>query len=200
MERDGKMKDNIANKPLSLNVSTKIVAAVIVFVLVAVVFYFYVVAPKIEEIKGLNDQILKAEEKLNLLLLAQERLTSLEHEINLYNDRLVELKNILPETKDEFLFSLQFVSLAKASGGSIVSLTFQGDTQGATQNVAVFDLKYEGAKYENVTKFLNMLKNNYPEIISFLRVDILKTIEAGQTSAAKYIVSINGSINLSQRK
>jgi len=194
------MKDNIANKPLSLNVSTKIVAAVIVFVLVAVAFYFYIVAPKIEEIKGLNGQILKAEEKLNLLLLAQERLTSLENEINLYNDRLVELKNILPETKDEFLFSLQFVSLAKGSGGSIVSLTFQGDTKGAAQNVAVFDLKYEGSKYENVTKFLSMLKNNYPEIISFLRVDILKTVGTGQTSTTKYIVSINGSINLSQRK
>lgn len=200
MERDGKMKDNIANKPLSLNISTKIVAAAIVFVLVAVAFYFYVVAPKIEEIKGLNDQILKAEEKLNLLLLAQERLTSLEHEINLYNDRLVELKNILPETKDEFLFSLQFVSLAKASGGSIVSLNFQKDTKGAAQNVALFDLKYESTKYENVTKFLSMLKNNYPEIISFLKVDIFKNAETAKTSITNYIVSVNGSINLSQRK
>jgi len=94
------MREDTASKPLNVNISVKVVVAMIVFVLIAVVFYYYVVKSKIEEIHVLNDQITKAEEKLNLLLLAQERLSSLEREINFCNDRLFELKNLLPSQKE----------------------------------------------------------------------------------------------------
>jgi len=77
----------------------------------------YGVTPKIAEMNTLNTQIAQAEQKLNVLLLAQDRLSSIENEINLYNNRLTVLKNVLPPTPDEFLFSEEFVVLANKNGG-----------------------------------------------------------------------------------
>jgi len=124
MEGDGEMKEGTLNKPMSVNISTKMIIAVILFVVIAVLFYMYVVVPKVDEIKALNDQIAKAEEHLNLLLLAQERLSSIEREINIYNERLATLKQILPPQSDEFLFSEEFVAIANKSGGKITNLNF----------------------------------------------------------------------------
>lgn len=194
------MRENIANKPLSVNISMKLVAAVILFVLIAVAFYFFVASPKIDQIKALNDQISKAEEKLNLLLLAQERLSSLEREINLYNDRLVELKKLLPPQSDEFLFAEEFVAIAKKANGQITSLNFEKDTKNANPAFATFTLNYEGPTYESVTTFLRLLKDNYPQIISFSQVVISKPTSTQQGVTPKYVVTIKGNINLSQRK
>jgi len=91
--------------------------------------------PKIEELNTLTTQISQAEQKLNVLLLAQDRLNSIENEINLYNNRLAVLKNILPTTPDEFLFSEEFVVLANKNGGKITNLSFSsGASQGTDQN------------------------------------------------------------------
>lgn len=191
------MKEGTLNKPMSVNISTKVVFAVIVFLLIAVLFYLYVVTPKISEIDALNTQISKAEERLNLLLLAQERLSSIEREINLYNERLSSLKQILPPQSNEFLFAEEFVALANRSGGKITSLNFDKAT--GTQNAMPgFTLSYEAPKYENITTFNKLIKDNYPQIITVTQLSISRTVD--QTGAAKYIATIKGNINLSQRK
>jgi len=112
-------EENALNKSINVNIDPKIVVAVILFVVIGVVFYMYGVAPKIEELNTLTTQISQAEQKLNVLLLAQDRLNSIENEINLYNNRLIVLKNILPPTPDEFLFSEEFVVLANKNGGKL---------------------------------------------------------------------------------
>ncbi|BAL81188.1 hypothetical protein [Caldisericum exile] len=191
------MKEDALNKPMSINVSAKLVAAVILFVVIAVLFYMYIVIPKVNEINAINDQIAKAEERLNLLLLAQERLSLIEREINLYNDRLVVLKQILPPQSDEFLFAEEFVAIANKSGGKITSLNFEKNAN--TQNaMPTFTLSYEAPKYDNIVAFNNLLKDNYPQIITITQLTISKLVD--QTGAVKYISNIKGVINLSQRK
>jgi Tfp pilus assembly protein PilO len=197
MEGDGEMKEGTLNKPMSFNISTKMIIAVILFVVIAVLFYMYVVVPKVDEIKALNDQIAKAEEHLNLLLLAQERLSSIEREINIYNERLATLKQILPPQSDEFLFSEEFVAIANKSGGKITNLTFDKNTQ--TQNaMPSFSLSYEAPNYNNITDFNKLLKDNYPQIVTITQLTISKVTD--QSGAKKYIANVKGTINLSQRK
>lgn len=189
------MKDNTLNRPMNVNISVKVVAAVIVFVLLSVGFYFYVVAPKIQEIQTLNSEIAKAEEHLNLLLLAQERLSSIEREINLYNERLATLKQILPVQSDEFLFSEEFVAIANQSGGKITSLNFE-KSQGQS-NLPTFTLTYEAPKYENVTLFNQLVKDRFPQIVTVKSLVISKFSDQ---TGIRYTINMKGSINLSQRK
>jgi Tfp pilus assembly protein PilO len=198
MEGDGKMREETFNKPLSLNVSTKLVVAIILFLVILVLFYMYVVTPKINEINALNDQISKAEERLNLLLLAQEKLSSIEREINLYNDRLVVLKQILPPQSDEFLFAEEFVAIANKSGGKITSLNFEKSNQQQQNALPTFTLSYEGPKYDNILSFNKLLKDNYPQIINIVQLSISKLVD--QSGSIKYIANVKGVINLSQRK
>ncbi|MGC9099681.1 MAG: hypothetical protein ACP5HC_00205 [Caldisericum sp.] len=192
------MREETFNKPLSLNVSTKLVVAIILFLVVLVLFYMYVVTPKINEINALNDQISKAEERLNLLLLAQEKLSSIEREINLYNDRLVVLKQILPPQSDEFLFAEEFVAIANKSGGKITSLNFEKSNQQQQNALPTFTLSYEGQKYDNILSFNKLLKDNYPQIINIVQLSISKLVD--QSGSIKYIANVKGVINLSQRK
>ncbi|MGC8575199.1 MAG: hypothetical protein ACP5L3_01595 [Caldisericum sp.] len=192
------MREETFNKPLSLNVSTKLVVAIILFLVILVLFYMYVVTPKINEINALNDQISKAEERLNLLLLAQEKLSSIEREINLYNDRLVVLKQILPPQSDEFLFAEEFVAIANKSGGKITSLNFEKSNQQQQNALPTFTLSYEGQKYDNILSFNKLLKDNYPQIINIVQLSISKLVD--QSGSIKYIANVKGVINLSQRK
>ncbi|MFU2157897.1 MULTISPECIES: hypothetical protein [Caldisericum] len=192
------MREETFNKPLSLNVSTKLVVAIILFLVILVLFYMYVVTPKINEINALNDQISKAEERLNLLLLAQEKLSSIEREINLYNDRLVVLKQILPPQSDEFLFAEEFVAIANKSGGKITSLNFEKSNQQQQNALPTFTLSYEGPKYDNILSFNKLLKDNYPQIINIVQLSISKLVD--QSGSIKYIANVKGVINLSQRK
>jgi len=197
MEGDGEMKEGALSKPMSFNISAKMMIAVILFVLIVVLFYMYIVAPKIDEIKSLNDQIAKAEERLNLLLLAQERLSSIEREINIYNERLTTLKQILPPQSDEFLFSEEFVIIANKCGGKITNLNFDKNTKG--QNLMpTFNLTYEAPNFESVVAFNKLLKDNYPQIVTIMQLTISKLVD--QAGGTKYIVNTKGTINLSQRK
>ena len=164
----------------------------------------YGVTPKIAEMNTLNTQIAQAEQKLNVLLLAQDRLSSIENEINLYNNRLTVLKNVLPPTPDEFLFSEEFVVLANKNGGKITNLSFStGASRGTDQKATVksFDLSFESAQYANVQKFIQTLKDNYPQIITISQVDISRVAQGTtKTTTPTYSVQIKGDINLSQRK
>lgn len=197
-------EENALNKSINVNIDPKIVVSVILFVVIGVVFYMYGVAPKIEELNTLTTQISQAEQKLNVLLLAQDRLNSIENEINLYNNRLIVLKNILPPTSDEFLFSEEFVVLANKNGGKITNLSFSsGASQGTDQNATVksFDLSFESAQFGNVQKFIQALKDNYPQIITISQANISKVAPGtNKTATSTYRVQIKGDINLSQRK
>uniref|UniRef100_A0A7C4TVM8 Type 4a pilus biogenesis protein PilO n=1 Tax=Caldisericum exile TaxID=693075 RepID=A0A7C4TVM8_9BACT len=193
------MKEGTLNKSISINISTKVVVAVILFVLTATAFYFYIVRPKIEDIKMLNDKISKAEEHLNLLLYAQERLSSIKKEIDTYNERITVLKSMLPPQPDEFLFAEEFVALAKKGSGTLTGLNFEKRT-GQTQSPAqmTFTLSYEAPKYEDIVLFNQLVKDNYPQIITILQFSISKAV--GQNGVSKYMLNMKGAINLSQRK
>ena len=197
-------EENALNKSINVNIDPKIVVAIILFVVIGVVFYMYGVTPKIAEMNTLNTQIAQAEQKLNVLLLAQDRLSSIENEINLYNNRLTVLKNVLPPTPDEFLFSEEFVVLANKNGGKITNLSFStGASRGTDQKATVtsFDLSFESAQYANVQKFIQTLKDNYPQIITISQVDISRVAQGTtKTTTPTYSVQIKGDINLSQRK
>ena len=197
-------EENALNKSINVNIDPKIVVAIILFVVIGVVFYMYGVTPKITEMNTLNTQIAQAEQKLNVLLLAQDRLSSIENEINLYNNRLTVLKNVLPPTPDEFLFSEEFVVLANKNGGKITNLSFStGASQGTDQKATItsFDLSFESAQYANVQKFIQTLKDNYPQIITISQVDISRVAQGTtKTTTSTYSVQIKGDINLSQRK
>lgn len=197
-------EENALNKSINVNIDPKIVVAIILFIVIGVVFYMYGVTPKIAEMNTLNTQIAQAEQKLNVLLLAQDRLSSIENEINLYNNRLTILKNVLPPTPDEFLFSEEFVVLANKNGGKITNLSFlTGASRGTDQKATVksFDLSFESAQYANVQKFIQTLKDNYPQIITISQVDISRVAPGtAKTTTPTYSVQIKGDINLSQRK
>ncbi|MGB9832648.1 MAG: hypothetical protein ACPLPP_03950, partial [Caldisericum exile] len=128
----------------------------------------------------------------------QEKLSSIEREINLYNDRLVVLKQILPPQSDEFLFAEEFVAIANKSGGKITSLNFEKSNQQQQNALPTFTLSYEGQKYDNILSFNKLLKDNYPQIINIVQLSISKLVD--QSGSIKYIANVKGVINLSQRK
>ncbi|PMP83098.1 MAG: hypothetical protein C0175_02475, partial [Caldisericum exile] len=121
-----------------------------------------------------------------------------EREINLYNDRLVVLKQILPPQSDEFLFAEEFVAIANKSGGKITSLNFEKSNQQQQNALPTFTLSYEGQKYDNILSFNKLLKDNYPQIINIVQLSISKLVD--QSGSIKYIANVKGVINLSQRK
>jgi len=63
--------------------------------------------------------------------------------------------------------------------------------------VKSFDLSFESAQFGNVQKFIQALKDNYPQIITISQVDISRVAQGTtKTTTPTYNVQIKGDINL----
>jgi len=184
---------------LNININTRVVFFVIIIVVVCVAFYFLVFAPQFNKIKDLNTQIDEAEQHLNLLLVAQDRYDDMQKDVENYNRRIVDLKNLLPSERDEFLFNEEFSVLAKRTGGEIVSLSFSANATGDKKSVeksVPFTLSYTANTLTQVNQYLQMLKDNFPQILTIVHVNIAKNNATDKTTSQSYNLTVQGLINL----
>jgi Tfp pilus assembly protein PilO len=198
MEGDGTMKD------INMNISKealKIIAFVLLFLIIAGVFVWYVAIPKYNEIQQLNAEIAKQEDHLNLLLLAQSKITTINNDINNFTIRIANLQKVLPPERDEFLYGEEVLALANTSNVTVTSMQFpkQSGTNASGQNVD-FSLNIESSNLANITKFIDALKN-FPQITELSNLNISKAQSlAGAVQSPAYSVNMKGIIYLSQRK
>lgn len=198
MEGYGTMKD------INMNISKealKIIAFVLLFLIIAGVFVWYVAIPKYNEIQQLNAEITKQEDHLNLLLLAQSKITIINNDINNFTIRIANLQKVLPPERDEFLYGEEVLALANTSNVTVTSMQFpkQSGTNASGQNVD-FSLNIESSNLANITKFIDALKN-FPQITELSSLNISKAqLLEGAVQSPAYSVNMKGIIYLSQRK
>jgi len=188
------------------NPKTKIAVWSLVFILVAGAFYWYLIKPQFDAVKGLESQIQKQQQKLATLQLALQREKILLADNEQMQNRINQLEKILPPERNEFLFSEEFQTVAKLCGVSIDSLNFNSKSpKGTPANTAPFTLQVSSNKIENIYYFFMHLAE-FPQIVNINNLSISKGGGASggyspvPGKSKSYSVSINGVIYLSQRK
>lgn len=180
-------------------IKIKVLLMVVLYAIIILAFFWYVVRPDIQRLNSLNDEIWKQEERLNLLLTAQQKINSLQNDISSFNERIAQLSYILPSQSDEFLYGEEILIIGKKDNVKITQLNFPKTAQTGTQgNNVTFNVSSESPKLDNVKLFLDSLKS-FPQITELdnLNISYTKDIKTGET---KYLVSIKGIINLYQGK
>ncbi len=186
------------------NPKTKLVVWILIIVLFAGAFYWFLIKPQFTQIEVLKNQIMQKEQKLATLLLAQRREKDLLAENKLMEDRITQLQKILPPTPNEFLFGEEFQVAAKLCGVSIDSLTFpKRKTKGTPQNVVRFEITVSSKKLDNIRYFFAHIYT-FPQIINvdklILQNGELNSFRGGTQQGKVYSADISGIIYLSQRK
>ncbi len=189
------------------NPKTKLTLWVVLILILAVVFYWFLIKPQFAQINTLKSQIMTKEQKLATLLLAQKREKELLAENRMMQERIAELQKILPVSPDEFLFGEEFQVVAKLCGVNIDSLTFVNKKpKGAPQNSVSFQVSVSANKLDNIRYFLIHI-GTFPQIINVDSLSLQKgSSKSGfrggfkQAKGSSYSANINGIIYLSQRK
>jgi len=180
-------------------IKIKVLLMVVLYAIIILAFFWYVVRPDIQRLNSLNDEIWKQEERLNLLLTAQQKINSIQNDISSFNERIAQLSYILPSQSDEFLYGEEILIIGKKDNVKITQLNFPKTAQTGTQgNNVTFNVSFESPKLDNVKLFLDSLKS-FPQITELdnLNISYTKDTKTGET---KYLVSIKGIINLYQGK
>jgi len=180
-------------------IKIKVLLMVVLYAIIILAFFWYVVKPDIQRLNSLNDEIWKQEERLNLLLTAQQKINSIQNDISSFNERIAQLSYILPSQSDEFLYGEEILIIGKKDNVKITQLNFPKTAQTETQgNNVTFNVSFESPKLNNVKLFLDSLKS-FPQITELdnLNISYTKDTKTGET---KYLVSIKGIINLYQGK
>jgi Tfp pilus assembly protein PilO len=180
-------------------IKIKVLLMVVLYAIIILAFFWYVARPDIQRLNSLNDEIWKQEERLNLLLTAQQKINSIQNDISSFNERIAQLSYILPSQSDEFLYGEEILIIGKKDNVKITQLNFPKTAQTGTQgNNVTFNVSFESPKLNNVKLFLDSLKS-FPQITELdnLNISYTKDTKTGET---KYLVSIKGIINLYQGK
>jgi Tfp pilus assembly protein PilO len=180
-------------------IKIKVLLMVVLYAIIILAFFWYVIKPDIQRLNSLNDEIWKQEERLNLLLTAQQKINSIQNDISSFNERITQLSYILPSQSDEFLYGEEILIIGKKDNVKITQLNFPKTAQTGTQgNNVTFNVSFESPKLNNVKLFLDSLKS-FPQITELdnLNISYTKDTKTGET---KYLVSIKGIINLYQGK
>jgi len=180
-------------------IKIKVLLMVVLYAIIILAFFWYIIKPDIQRLNSLNDEIWKQEERLNLLLTAQQKINSIQNDISSFNERITQLSYILPSQSDEFLYGEEILIIGKKDNVKITQLNFPKTAQTGTQgNNVTFNVSFESPKLNNVKLFLDSLKS-FPQITELdnLNISYTKDTKTGET---KYLVSIKGIINLYQGK
>jgi Tfp pilus assembly protein PilO len=180
-------------------IKIKVLLMVVLYAIIILAFFWYVIKPDIQRLNSLNDEIWKQEERLNLLLTAQQKINSIQNDISSFNERIAQLSYILPSQSDEFLYGEEILIIGKKDNVKITQLNFPKTAQTGTQgNNVTFNVSFESPKLNNVKLFLDSLKS-FPQITELdnLNISYTKDTKTGET---KYLVSIKGIINIYQGK
>lgn len=180
-------------------IKIKVLLMVVLYAIIILAFFWYVARPDIQRLNSLNDEIWKQEERLNLLLTAQQKINSIQNDISSFNERIAQLSYILPSQSDEFLYGEEILIIGKKDNVKITQLNFPKTAQTETQgNNVTFNVSFESPKLNNVKLFLDSLKS-FQQITELdnLNISYTKDTKTGET---KYLVSIKGIINLYQGK
>ena len=180
-------------------IKIKVLLMVVLYTIIILAFFWYVARPDIQRLNSLNDECWKQEERLNLLLTAQQKINSIQNDISSFNERIAQLSYILPSQSDEFLYGEEILIIGKKDNVKITQLNFPKTAQAGTQgNNVTFNVSFESPKFDNVKLFLDSLKS-FPQITELdnLNISYTKDTKTGET---KYLVSIKGIINLYQGK
>jgi hypothetical protein len=179
--------------------TTKIILVVVLYVIIVLAFLWYVVKPDVQRLNSLDSEIWNQEERLNLLLTAQQKINSIQKDISDFNDRIAQLSYILPSQSNEFLYGEEMLIIGKKDNVKITQLDFPKTTQTSAQgNNVSFDVSFESANLNNAMLFLNSLKS-FQQITELDNLNISYTKDT-KTNEKKYLVSIKGIIYLYQGK
>ncbi len=203
MERDDEMRD--VNFSLN-NPKTKFVLMIIIYLIIAFAFYWFLLKPQFQEINNLNAEIVKREQKLSLLNLANRKMNLLVNDNDFMEDRISQLQVVLPIERNDFIFGEEFLVTGTICGINYTSLDFPKAAKGqeASANTAPFTLNFTAKKLDNVRYFLTHIYR-FPQIVRVNSLSINKvkprtTVAGADSYDVEYNVSISGEIYLSERK
>lgn len=187
---------------------TKDVAKIIVFVILYVIilgaFLFFVAKPIYEQIKSVNSEILKQEERLALLKTAKEKINTIKSDIDYFEERIETLKKVLPVEDQELLYVQEFIIIANSCNVKIANITFPKSSSKEQTNAKKFTINVNSTKLEYIMYFIGSIKENYPQITELNLLSIQKitptTSTKTTTETLPYSSQIQGIIYLSQRK
>ena len=175
-------------KNFILHIDIWAIVTIVIILIICFSFYNKMIKPTLNRIDSLNSQISQTEQKLNVLLLAQEKLPSLEQDINNCNNIIASLQSMLPAQDNEFLFIEEFMMLCNINHAQINSLNLSK----LSGSKKPFTLSCNIAQYEDLLNFLAAIKDNYPQIITFTKMSLSSNAKTG------FVVNVEGSINLFQ--
>ena len=178
---------------------TKIILMIVLYAIVVSAFSWYIIKPDLQRLNSLNEEIWKQEERLNLLLTAQQKIKNIQNDISDFKERITQLSEVLPGESNEFLFGEEILIIGKKNNVTITQLNFPKTTQsGQKENNIAFNISFESKKLDNAKLLLDSLKS-FPQITELdnLNINYTKDSKTGET---KYFVSIKGIIYLYQGK
>ncbi len=188
------------------NPKAKLTLWILLILIFAGAFYWFLIKPQFAQIDALKNQIITKEQKLATLLLAQKREKELLSENKMMQDRIAQLQKILPVSSNEFLFGEEFQVIAKMCGVRIDSLDFpKRKTKGTPQNAIPFEITVSSKKLDNIRYFFTHIFT-FPQIINVSKLTLQKGDSgnfrggAQQGKEVLYSADISGIIYLSQRK
>ncbi|MEA3314153.1 MAG: hypothetical protein U9Q18_07245 [Caldisericota bacterium] len=188
------------------NPKTKFALMIIIYLIIAFAFYWFLLKPQFQEMNDLNAEIMEREQKLSLLNLANKKMDLLVNDNDFMKDRILQLQEVLPIERNDFIFGEEFLVTGTICGVNYTSLDFPkaGKDQQASANTTPFTLNFTAKKLDNVRYFLTHIYR-FPQIVRVNSLSINKvkprtTVAGADSYAVEYNVSISGEIYISQRK
>ncbi len=188
------------------NPKTKFVLMIILYLIIAFAFYWFLLKPQFQEMNDLNAEIVKQEQKLSLLNLANRKMKLLVEDSDFMKDRILQLQEVLPVNGNDFIFGEEFLVTGTICGINYTSLEFPklGKGQEVSANAAPFTLNFTTKKLDNVRYFLTHIYR-FPQIVRVNSLSVTKVKKqikdaSADSDTVEYNVSISGDIYLSERK
>lgn len=135
----------------------------ILFILIAILGFFYFVKPQYGEVKVLREKADVAEQTLMKVKKAQDRSNELVTTLNSFNTKdLNDLQKMLPDGIDTLRLVVDLTHLAKEYNTDLSAIAFQPNT------AASADKKGPSTSYENTSVRFNV-SMPYRDFISFMK-------------------------------
>ncbi len=161
--------------------STKYITLIILLAAIGVGFYMILLKPKMEEIKTLNSEIMKARDRLDELIFIKKNEEKIKLAIENEKSEMEKLRVLLPKDQDIARLLVQFHEFGRENNVEISNLTFVGGAGGKDFSKArlmerqgYYEMQVNFSFSERFKRALEVLKalENFPRILHIKKVSV----------------------------
>ena len=161
--------------------SAKYVTLIILLAAIGVSFYMILLKPKIEEIKTLNSEIMKARDRLDELVFIKKNEEKIKLAIESEKAEMEKLRVLLPKDQDIPRLLVQFHEFGNKNNIDISNLSLVGGAGGMNFSKArlmerpgYYEMQLNFGISENFKKALEVMKalENFPRILHIKKVSV----------------------------